>query len=163
MKKKKLIVISGTIGVGKTTVATTLKNNLDDSVMLDGDWCWMMHPWQFIDENKKMVEDNIVFLINNFLRNPSFNYVIFAWTIRDKTWKKLMGRLADHEFDVHLFSLICDELDLMERMEKGNRDRRSIETAVERLETYVLKDSAILDTTDKNVDEIVNEIINEIS
>ena len=76
-RKKKLIVISGTIGVGKTTVATALKNRLDDSIMLDGDWCWMMHPWQFIDENKKMVEDNIVFLINSFLRNPSFKYVIF--------------------------------------------------------------------------------------
>ena len=37
---KKLYIIGGTMGVGKTTVCNILKKRLDMSVMLDGDWCW---------------------------------------------------------------------------------------------------------------------------
>ena len=47
---------NGTIGVGKSAIATALKNELENSVMLDGDWCWMMNPWKVTEENKKMVE-----------------------------------------------------------------------------------------------------------
>lgn len=45
--RKKLIIIGGVPGVGKTTVAELLKNALQNAVWLDGDWCWMMHPWRF--------------------------------------------------------------------------------------------------------------------
>ena len=79
--KKKLIVINGTMGVGKSAIATALKNELENSVMLDGDWCWMMNPWKVTEENKKMVEQNIVFLLNQFLSNSSFRYVIFTWVL----------------------------------------------------------------------------------
>jgi predicted XRE-type DNA-binding protein len=47
---------NGTIGVGKSAIATALKNELENSVMLDGDWCWMMNPWKVTEENKKMVK-----------------------------------------------------------------------------------------------------------
>ena len=40
---KKLIMIGGTMGVGKTTVSHLLKKELNHSVMLDGDWCWDIH------------------------------------------------------------------------------------------------------------------------
>ncbi|MCK4716621.1 MAG: AAA family ATPase, partial [Candidatus Marinimicrobia bacterium] len=62
---KKLIVINGTMGVGKSTISVALKNELENSVMLDGDWCWMMNPWNITEENKKMVEQNIIFLLNS--------------------------------------------------------------------------------------------------
>ena len=37
---KKLYLIGGTMGVGKTAVCQKLKVKLNNSVFLDGDWCW---------------------------------------------------------------------------------------------------------------------------
>ena len=42
---KKLYIIGGTMGVGKTTVCNILKKRLDMCVMLDGDWCWDINPF----------------------------------------------------------------------------------------------------------------------
>lgn len=50
---KKLYLIGGTMGVGKTTTCQVLKRKLDKSVFVDGDWCWDMHPF-IVDEEKKV-------------------------------------------------------------------------------------------------------------
>lgn len=51
------------MGVGKTTVCRRLKVLLPNSVFLDGDWCWDMHPFQITEETKAMVLDNICHLL----------------------------------------------------------------------------------------------------
>jgi broad-specificity NMP kinase len=57
---KELIIINGTMGIGKSVTCKELNRKLDKSVWLDGDWCWMMNPFIVNDENKQMVEDNIM-------------------------------------------------------------------------------------------------------
>ncbi len=52
---KKLIIINGTMGVGKTATSKELNKKLNNSVWLDDDWCWMMNPFTVNDENKNMV------------------------------------------------------------------------------------------------------------
>ncbi|WP_178382852.1 AAA family ATPase, partial [Paenibacillus sp. P46E] len=54
---KKFIVISGTMGVGKTTISKELLESLNNAIWLDGDWCWMMNPWVINEENIRMVEN----------------------------------------------------------------------------------------------------------
>ena len=39
-------MIGGPMGVGKSTVSRILRDRLDNSVLLDGDWCWDMHPFR---------------------------------------------------------------------------------------------------------------------
>ena len=60
------------MGVGKTTVCRRLKVLLPNSVFLDGDWCWDMHPFQITEETKAMVLDNICHLLYNFLGCSAF-------------------------------------------------------------------------------------------
>ena len=50
--KKKLFIVNGAMGVGKT-------KKLQNSVWLDGDWCWMINPFVVNEENKRMVINNI--------------------------------------------------------------------------------------------------------
>ena len=38
------------MGVGKTTVCQQLKQDLQNSVFIDGDWCWDASPFQVTDE-----------------------------------------------------------------------------------------------------------------
>lgn len=64
---KQVYLIGGTMGVGKTTTCRLLKEKLENSVFLDGDWCWDMHPFIVNEETRKMVMENIVFLLNQFI------------------------------------------------------------------------------------------------
>ena len=64
---KKLYMIGGTMGVGKTTVCQQLKRDLQNSVFLDGDWCWDASPFQVTNETKVMVTDVNVKLFCRFL------------------------------------------------------------------------------------------------
>ena len=66
------------MGAGKTTVCRILRDKLDRSVFLDGDWCWDMHPFQVTEETKKMVMENISFLLNSFLRCSAYDHVVFS-------------------------------------------------------------------------------------
>lgn len=42
--KKKLLVINGTMGSGKTEISKEIFQNLSNCAWLDGDWCWMITP-----------------------------------------------------------------------------------------------------------------------
>ena len=55
---KRLFLIGGPMGVGKTTVGQLLKRRLPRCVYLDGDWCWDMDPFQVTDATRTMVLDN---------------------------------------------------------------------------------------------------------
>ena len=65
------------MGVGKTSVCQQLKKILPNSVFLDGDWCWDADPFQVTEETKKMVTDNICYLVNNFLCCSAYETVNF--------------------------------------------------------------------------------------
>lgn len=60
------------MGVGKTTVSQQLKRDLNNSVFLDGDWCWDASPFQVTDETKAMVVRNICYLLNSFIHCSAF-------------------------------------------------------------------------------------------
>lgn len=75
---KTLILIGGTMGIGKTTACQCLKKALPRAVFLDGDRCWDADPFQVTDETKAMVEGNICYLLNSFLHCSAYENVIFC-------------------------------------------------------------------------------------
>ncbi|WP_286911026.1 AAA family ATPase [Clostridium sp. UBA1652] len=165
--KKKLIIINGTMGVGKSTISKALYKNLENSVWLDGDWCWMMNPFVVNDENKKMVEDNIVYLLSNFLRNSSLEYVVFNWVIHEESiFELLLNRLKDFDFELYKITLICSEEVLRNRIIedfKNGRGDRNLENSLKRLELYKNMDTIKIDTSNKKIDETIEKIINIIN
>ena len=82
---KTLYMIGGTMGVGKTTVCQQLKRDLQNSVFLDGDWCWDASPFQVTDETRVMVIDNICYLLNNFLKCSVYENIIFCWVMHEQS------------------------------------------------------------------------------
>ena len=74
---KRLILVGGPMGVGKTTACQLLKQRLPRCAFLDGDWCWDMHPFVVTDETRAMVMDNIVHLLSGFLACSELENVIF--------------------------------------------------------------------------------------
>ena len=165
---KKLIMINGTMGVGKTAVCERLYKRLKHSVRLDGDWCWMMHPFTPSEENRNMVEDNIVYLLNNFLQNPSFEYVLFNWVLHiEDIMDRILHRLIDIEFKVIKITLLCSEEALKERISKdivkGVRGEEAVFRSLERLALYRNMNTIKLDTTHYTIEDTVEEIIKIIN
>lgn len=162
--KKKLIIVNGTMGVGKSATCKELYKSLESSVWLDGDWCWMMNPFVPNDENKKMVEQNITYLLRNFLTNTSFQYVIFNWVIHtEDIFELILQGLRDLEFELYKITLTCSEEALKKRIlrdvQSNLRDEGSIERSIERLELYKDMKTVKIDTTDSSVQNTVTRII----
>ena len=160
---KQLILISGPMGVGKTTAAHELLNNIPRSVWLDGDWCWEQgNHWDFSAENKKMVMDNITYLLGNFLANPNFETVIFSWVMHlPEIHEELLARLEDYDFDVFDISLVCSEDTLRGRIDGRGSDE--VERAMSYLSLYDKLDNIKLDTTDRSPTRVVDDILRVIN
>lgn len=163
---KRLIFIGGTMGAGKTTVSEALRHRLTPSVFLDGDWCWMLSPFTVTEHNKRMVEENIVFLLRQFLQNPDIENVIFCWVMhQQEIIDGLLEKLSDLEFEFYGFSIVCSEEGLRKRLEAdvaaGKRTADVIERSVPRLAMYRKLNTILIDG-DKGVEEEVREILSHL-
>ena len=161
---KKLYVIGGAMGVGKTTVCQHLKRVLPDSVFLDGDWCWDADPFQVTEETKTMVLDNIRHLLKNFLTCPVYQNVIFCWVMdRQKIIDDVLHGLPTKEVDVKRISLICDRETLCQRLKKaiaaGVREEDILNRSCARLPLYEALDTVKIDTSGSTVAETVSQIL----
>ncbi len=163
---KNLFLIGGTMGVGKTTTCQILKSKLDRSVFLDGDWCWDMHPFQVTEETKRMVEENICFLLNNFLQCSAYDHVVFCWVMHQQAIiDTILSRLDTTGCKVHTISLVCSEQALRARLQKdveaGARSEDVIQRSVERLPLYEKLNTVKVDVSALSAEQAAERIIGE--
>ena len=160
---KKLILVGGTMGVGKSSVCRALHQRLMPSVWLDGDWCWMMHPFQVSDQTKAMVLDNITYLLNQFLAQPDFDYILFSWVMDDpETVRSILKRLHG-EFTFNHFTLSPSPAQLRRQLQsdidRGLRTPDCLERSLARLPHYDDIDSEKIETTGREPRSIAREIL----
>lgn len=152
------------MGVGKTTVCQVMKENLDNSVFLDGDWCWDSHPFQVTDETKKMVIHNICFLLNQFIHCSAYQNIIFCWVLHEQSIiDTILESLDKTDCTLKVISLICDEAELEARLMKditaGIREKNVLERSISRMGNYIKLNTVRLDTSNKKPIDIADEII----
>jgi broad-specificity NMP kinase len=160
---KTIYLIGGTMGVGKTTVSQQLKQDLCNSVFLDGDWCWDANPFQVNEETKAMVIDNICYLLNNFLHCSAYENVIFCWVMHQQSIiDSIIEKLDLENCDIKCISLITDETNLRNRLtadvERGIRTADVIDRSIARIPLYQALDTIKIDTSNKTVQMIADEI-----
>ena len=138
---KKVIIVNGTMGVGKTTTCQILKQKLDNSAFLDGDWCWDMHPYQITDETKIMVQENIGFVLNNFIHCTVYDNIIFCWVMHHQSIiDDILSTLDTDGCEVHVISLVCEEEALVKRLnadvQAGIRSQDVVDRSIKRIPLY---------------------------
>ncbi|WP_145053129.1 AAA family ATPase [Paenibacillus xylanexedens] len=133
---KKLIVVNGSMGVGKTSTCKNLYKSLDRSVWLDEDWCWMMNPWTVNKDTIEKVENNITYLLE---------------------------RLHTSEYKLYKITLTCSEESLRDRMHSDMRSLEQINNSINRSQLYQRMQSNKIDTSDLGIEETVEKIIKVIS
>lgn len=161
---KNLYIIGGTMGVGKTSVCQALKQNLKNSVFLDGDSCWDASPFQITEETKEMVLDNICYLLNNFLRCSAYENVVFCWVMHEQAIiDHILSRLDLSDCNVKSISLVCNEANLkarlMSEIVNGIREREIIEKSLQRMALYSELNTVKIDSSNKRIDEVVSAIL----
>lgn len=162
--RKKLIIINGTMGVGKSATCKELNKKLENSVWLDGDWCWMMNPFIVNDENKNMVINNIIFLLRSFLVNSSLEYIIFNWVIHEENiFDDILKPLKDLDFELIKITLTCSEEALKKRIlndvRLNLREEDCINRSIERVGLYKNMSTEKIDTSDISILEGVDKIM----
>ena len=161
---KRLYVIGGPMGVGKTAVSRALQQRLPNCVFLDGDWCWDMRPFYVTDETKAMVLDNICHLLGNFLQCSVCDNVVFCWVMhRQEILDGLLSRLTLRDVELHLISLTAApealEARLQKDIEAGLRKPDVIGRSLSYLPLYEALNTQKVDTTGKAVEQVCESLL----
>ena len=161
---KKLILINGTMGAGKTTVSIELQKLLTPCVFLDGDWCWSMNPFTVNDETKRMVLNNISFMLNSFIGCSEYEYIIFCWVMhRQDIIDSILGRLDLCGVETHIFTLTLAEAALTKRLREdislGIRKPDVLERSIARIGMYDEMDTIKIDVSDITPAKAAGKII----
>jgi shikimate kinase len=161
---KKLYMIGGTMGVGKTSVSQCLKRELPNAVFLDGDWCWDADPFLVTEETKEMVIDNICYLLNHFIQCSAYENIIFCWVMHEQSIiDTILNKVKITDCVVKVVSLMANEETLTKRIMKdvdsGSRGTDVLERSIARLPFYQSVSSVKVQTNNKTVYEIAKEIV----
>lgn len=161
---KTIYLIGGTMGVGKTTVCQCLKQMLPNSVFLDGDWCWDANPFLVTEETKRMVLDNICYLLNNFIYCSAYKTIIFCWVMhQQEIIDEIVERLDTQNCTVKAISLVCDEDTLKKRLQRdidsGVRTADVVGRSLDRIPMYRALHTVKIETSCKSVEAVAEEIL----
>jgi len=160
---KTLIFIGGAPGIGKSTVAGLLLNDLEDCVWLDGDDLWRMNPFIVDDHTKIMVEKNIIFVLNSFIQER-FSYIIFTWVLHiDSIIDTILSGIDQFDLDIFHYTLICDEKTLKGRLSMDADRTTDTSLALKRLRESKNVKSSKIDTVNKTPFEIASILKREIT
>lgn len=161
---KKLFMIGGTMGVGKTATCQILKKKLDHAVFLDGDWCWDADPFLVNEETKAIVMDNICHLLNNFIRCSAYENVIFCWVMHEQSiLEALLSRLDVSDCKVKTVSLVISPEALAKRLgkdiEAGVRQPDVLARSLNRIPLYQALNTLKIDVSKLTPEEVAERII----
>ena len=160
---KKLYIITGPAGVGKSTISNIIANSLEKSVLIEGDEIYnqfkggRISPWKK-DAPLDLFWENCILLINNYLKN---NYdVVFNYIIKKEQLNRLTKTFKDYE--IKFINLMVDEKTIIVRDNERPIDCRMGERSLILLQEF--KDTNydkkyILDTTNMSIEETSQEIM----
>lgn len=121
-----IIIINGSLGVGKSSVAEELNYKFDKSVHLDGDHIGDVQPFQIYDDARlthlyRTIELLIGFHQKNGYRNFVINYVFES----SESLQELLALLRPLDPSIHCYWLTCEEKEQGKRIQ--NRGREDLE------------------------------------
>lgn len=161
---KKLIIVNGTMGVGKTTTCQVLLDRMESAVFLDGDWCWNMKPFIVNEETKAMVMKNIIYMLRSYLNCSVYKNVVFCWVLhKESILDKILEGIKDCSFETYIFTLTAEPKALEARIQRDidNEVRQpgAIEKSLERHGMYGSMKTRKIDVSTKNPTTVAKEII----
>jgi len=153
---KKLILLSGSPCVGKTTVGQYLFEQYNNSAYLDGDWCWCVNPFSIEDKRLRNGDKSMAFVLSNYLQSE-FDYVFFTSVVLTdmEIRENILKDIVATDYEVLGFTLTCSEETLIKRHdERGDEG----ETNFYWLHLPPYPTDIVIHTDNKTVAEIAQEM-----
>lgn len=156
----KLIIISGSPCVGKTTIADNLFCSYENSVHLDDDWVWRVNPFSFDDPRNDTIYENMSFVLSNYL-SLDFDYVLLSSVRMIGSGREtLLNKITTTNYITIGFTLTCSEKTLTDRhRQRGDAG----EVSFKWLRKPSYPSDYVINTDDKTVGQIADEIRNIIN
>lgn len=156
MSRQKLIIITGSPCVGKTTVTEELFASYDNSAFFNGDWAWCVHPFSLDDPRLRNGDRTMSFALSTYL-NSGFDYVFFSSVVvvNQEIREAILKDITAKDYAVLGITLTCSEQTLLERHKKrGDSNACSFFW----LHLKPCEGDIVVDTDNKTVRQIVDEI-----
>ncbi len=165
---KDIIFISGTPGIGKTSIGRMLKEKLK-SPYIDLAWLRSYHldsKWKNANnKEEKMSLSNLRFIIRNYLKNGYKNIVITD--LRSKSREKLVKSFSNTNYLI-IKLIINDDKELKKRVLTESRDSgwRDYEKSIKLNKTIkerdLLENEVEIDNTHNSPNKTVKEILRHL-
>jgi thymidylate kinase len=164
---KRLILILGPNGVGKSTVSTILLSRMPGSAYIESDTLRMINPGTFNEEAIFVQKRNMLSLMRNYMSASFINDIIFPYGLhghRKRLLDEILSELhSDYEFDVYTILLTCTEEENIRRMKNDGRDEERIRRALANTRAiYDDLDFPRIDATGLTPDETAEHILKVI-
>jgi len=119
-----IIIINGSLGVGKSSVSEELHWKFDKSVYLDGDHIGYVHPFEIYDDARiDHLYRTLALLIGFHQENGYPNFVINYVFESADALKDLTDRLHSLDPVVYTYWLTCEEQEQARRIQGRQRDQ----------------------------------------
>ena len=118
-----IIIINGSLGVGKTSVADQLHYKFDRSVHLDGDAIGDVHPFEIYDDTRISHLYRTLELLVGFHQKYGYhNFVINYVFESPESLQDLLDLLLPLDPSIHAYWLTCDIKEQAKRIRDRKRD-----------------------------------------
>jgi len=161
-----VIIVNGSLGVGKTATSWALAKKFEKSAMLDGDYIGAIFPRDYSDNNwTEYLYETLAYLISFHKQNDIKNFVINYVFETPESLLGLVNRLTDLDNNIKAFYLNCNEKEQKERIIKRNNSQMTWELKRFLELNKILQASALkgdigfsVDSSKKTVIEVAEEI-----
>ncbi len=161
-----IIIINGSLGVGKSASSWALAEKFEKSVMLDADYIGAIFPRDYKNSDwteylYKTIANLVEFHKKNNIENFVINYVFET----PKSLSALVNKLSAIDENIKIFYLSCNEEEQRQRIIKRNNSRLAWELERFLELNEILRASALsgsigfdINTSKKTVAQVVEEI-----
>lgn len=119
-----IIIINGSVGVGKTSVSWELQEKFNKSIMLDGDYIGAVHPFKIYDDARiEYLYDTLYHLAKFHNSNGYNNFVINYVFESGDSLKSLIKRLENITSEIYCFWLTCSNMKQKKRIYDRNTNQ----------------------------------------
>ena len=165
-----IIIINGSLGVGKSSVAEALHQKFDRSVYLDGDHIGYVHPFEIYDDERiDHLYQTLALLVNFHQKNDYDNFVINYVFESANSLQALRNLLEPLDTSIQIYWLTCNEAEQAERIKSRKREDHDWElqrfVELKRIQTDAAREGFIgiqVDTSGLSPKAVAEEIWRDI-
>nr|MDD6334956.1 hypothetical protein [bacterium] len=151
--QKRIILILGANGVGKSTVARALLSRMDRCALVEAEACRAIKPFVLSEATRQLVIDNFVSLIGNSLRCSQIDTVLFPYGFhgaRQQMWLEALDKLEREGLTPQVIPMVlsCTMEENIRRAQLDGRDQARIARGIAKTYHYYDKmDYPVIDIT----------------